>query len=163
MYVCLRERERENCSHLNSCGGSPIVTFHGSSSFVHFSNHVKNFPFAYECSSHSKLLPQRKMSCLKYFTLTHWSSAAQVHDLELQPGISEIPEWCAGNVLPCLSAATLHGLSPQGTGSHVIETGGHRCVNLSLSPFPSGWHIAFWLPVSGAMHLEQLLIAVPLC
>lgn len=47
-----------------------------------------------------------------------WSSTPQVHDLELQPGISETPEWCAGSVLPCLSTATLHGFSPQGTGSH---------------------------------------------
>lgn len=74
--------------------------------------------FVYECSIHGKLLPHRKMSYLKYFTLTHWSSAAQVHDLELRLGISETPERWAGKVLPRLSAATLHGFSPQGTGSH---------------------------------------------
>lgn len=159
MYVCQRERIAVIWI---SCGVSPVVTFH-CSSFVHFSNHVKNFPFVSEGSSHSRLLPHGKMSCLQYFTLTHWSSAAQVHDLELQPGISEIPERWAGSVLPCLSAATLHGFSPQGTGSHVIETGGHRFVNLSLNPFLSGWHIAFWLPVSGGMHLEKLLIAIPPC
>ena len=108
VFMCLRERERTAVIWI-SCGGSPIVSFHCSSSFVHFSNHVKNFPVVYECSSHRELLPHRKMSCLKYFTLTHWSSAAQVHDVGLQPGFSEIPKWCAGSVLPRLSAATLHG------------------------------------------------------
>lgn len=116
IHVCACVWERQNCSHLNLLWDCPIVTFHCSSSFVHLSNNVNNIPFVYEHSIHGKLLPPRRMSCLKYFT--HWSSAAQVHGLELQPGISETPEWCAGSVLPCFSAAILHGFSPQGTGSH---------------------------------------------
>lgn len=100
------------------------------------------------------------MPCLEYFTLIHWSSAAQTHDLELPPEFSEILEWCAGTVFPHLSNATLHGFSPQDTRRHVIEAGGHTCVNLSPSPFPSGWHITFWLPVSRRMHLEKLLIVI---
>lgn len=160
--MCARvsERERQNWVIWISCGGSIIITIHYSPSFDHFSNNAKNFPFVYKCSSHSKLLPHSMMPRLEYLTLAHWSSVAQVHDLELPPGISETLEWCAGSVLPRLSNATLHGFLPQVTRSHVIETGGHRCVNLSPSPFPSGWHIAFWLLVNRNMHLEKLLIAI---
>lgn len=99
-----------------------------------------------------KLLPHRKI-CLKYFVPAHWSSAVQAHDLELQPGISDIQEWCAGSVLHCLSASTLHGFSPQGTGSHGNwDWRSQMCkfITKSISPrmthcilVPSKWRDAF--------------------
>lgn len=99
-----------------------------------------------------KLLPHRKI-CLKYFVPAHWSSAAQARDLELQPGISDIQEWCAGSVLHCLSASTLHGFSPQGTGSHGNwDWRSQMCkfITKSISPrmthcilVPSKWRNAF--------------------
>lgn len=161
-YTCahVSQRQIQNWMIWTSWGGSTIVTIHYSPSFVHFSNNAKNFPFVYKCSSCSKFLPHSMMPCLEHFTSTHWSLAAQTHDLELPPGFSEILESCAGSVFPHLSNATLHGFSPQDTRSHVIETGGHRCVNLAPRPFLSGRYIAFCLPVNRSIHLEKLLIAI---
>lgn len=136
------------------CGGSPVVAFHHySSSFAHFSNHVKNIPFFFNgCSIQASCCHTGRYV---WNTLSQPTEVLQFKPMTLNFNQGFLIYRSDVLAVYCIAYQLQHymGFHLKAQEVTVIETGGHRCVNLSQSPFPPGWHIASWFQVSGGMHL----------
>lgn len=135
--MCVLVSEREIIAAIwIYCGGSSIVIFHYSSSFVCFPNHVKNT---------SCINAGLTASCCHTGRYV-WNTSTQPSEvLQLKPVTLNFNQGVLiyrSDVLAvhCIAYQLQHfmGFHLKAQGVTVIEAGGHRCVNLSQSPFPLG-------------------------